>query len=610
MAQERLGIRSHNPGNVKHAGWRGTAEVIQADGGAYAVFENDMYGTRAMMLNMHTKMFRDDANTPNKLAEVWAVSNGGTDGFYARKVASAAGFRTESDLGTNRELDFSDVGQMYRVFRKIERHENGRHFVSNKDVIDGFFQAYQYRGYDISREQIEEVVTKEGKGVDIRAGAPSTYKLDQEGLTQALQTLDKETLTKIFDNVKTYAKEQGSEITEAPESKEEYVELIVKALATLTSAGKITQDTKIGDLKLGDYFTHEQQRSHRSSSQRARDRELIDERNRKEHIMGGGGMMEDAFGLLVIAMLMIAYGGKDGLQAAMSFLNAFGLGLQNSNEPLGEYKTTGTGRNTSYVDAEWIQERWENFKENRKDGEVLHTSPVLGDAQITSPFGKRNSPKDGASTYHKAHDMGWRDEGTPWIGASAPGVVEFAGWAKGYGNTIRIRHADGSVTQYGHLARFEVESGEIVGRRQRIGVMGSTGVSTGLHLDYKQFAPNGEEQIPEYVGYGQVNERIRISHETSVEAFNKLILENEAKKLFAAANIRDANGNGLFDEDEIAPLFNNDPYATPGKTLAVVRAQMQKAGIKVGIEATTAADISQQANQFLQKKAAQVAAVS
>ena len=61
----------------------------------------------------------------------------------------------------------------------------------------------------------------------------------------------------------------------------------------------------------------------------------------------------------------------------------------------------------------------------------------------------------------------------------------FAGRDGGYGNLLKIRHPNGYTTSYAHLSRFAVRVGEKVNQGQRIGKVGSTGLATGPHLDYR-----------------------------------------------------------------------------------------------------------------------------
>lgn len=71
------------------------------------------------------------------------------------------------------------------------------------------------------------------------------------------------------------------------------------------------------------------------------------------------------------------------------------------------------------------------------------------------------------------------------IMAADNGKVTFAGWKGRYGNAIIIDHGGGYETLYGHLSKIEVEKGQKVAQGQKIGVMGSTGNSTGTHLHFE-----------------------------------------------------------------------------------------------------------------------------
>lgn len=86
--------------------------------------------------------------------------------------------------------------------------------------------------------------------------------------------------------------------------------------------------------------------------------------------------------------------------------------------------------------------------------------------------------------------------GTPVV-ASGDGVVTYAGWKKGLGKVVEIRHPNGFVTSYGHLSRLAkgIKRGTKVTQKDLIGYVGSTGYSTGPHLDYRVVA-NGRYVNP------------------------------------------------------------------------------------------------------------------
>lgn len=92
--------------------------------------------------------------------------------------------------------------------------------------------------------------------------------------------------------------------------------------------------------------------------------------------------------------------------------------------------------------------------------------------------------------------------GTP-VYATAEGVVTFAGWSSGYGRLIKVQHANGIETRFGHLNAIRVEVGQRVSRGDRIGDMGNSGRSTGPHLHY-EIRVNGEPLDPMiYIGAGE-----------------------------------------------------------------------------------------------------------
>jgi murein DD-endopeptidase MepM/ murein hydrolase activator NlpD len=86
--------------------------------------------------------------------------------------------------------------------------------------------------------------------------------------------------------------------------------------------------------------------------------------------------------------------------------------------------------------------------------------------------------------------------GTP-IWAVADGTVTSCGWNSGFGNQVILRHMNGYMTSYGHLSSFGVgiKKGTRVRQQQIIGYVGSTGLSTGPHLDYR-LAKDGQFRNP------------------------------------------------------------------------------------------------------------------
>jgi len=123
----------------------------------------------------------------------------------------------------------------------------------------------------------------------------------------------------------------------------------------------------------------------------------------------------------------------------------------------------------------------ENGKAARK---FLMKTPING-ARLSSSFGKRRHPVLGYTKMHKGTDFA-APRGTP-VYAAGNGVIERSSRYGGYGNYIRIRHADGYKTAYAHLHRYAkgIKKGRRVKQGQVIGYVGTTGRSTGPHLHYE-----------------------------------------------------------------------------------------------------------------------------
>ena len=107
--------------------------------------------------------------------------------------------------------------------------------------------------------------------------------------------------------------------------------------------------------------------------------------------------------------------------------------------------------------------------------------PLQG--RITSRFGWRRHPLWGGRNRHTGIDIAGK-YGTP-IRAADSGEVIFSGWWDGYGKAVVIDHGRNTTTVYGHLSRIYKKVGAVVAKGQTVGLVGSTGYSTGPHLHFE-----------------------------------------------------------------------------------------------------------------------------
>lgn len=164
--------------------------------------------------------------------------------------------------------------------------------------------------------------------------------------------------------------------------------------------------------------------------------------------------------------------GKNGEKTVVYRLTKIN-GLLMTEEVLGE--TLG-----SYSVAEIIRKGTKVLAE----GTGRFAIPVSG-SRMTSSFGSR------WGKMHKGIDL----VGSKTIKAADSGKVSFAGVKNGYGNVIIIDHNNGFTTLYGHLSKISVTQGEVVEQGEKIGVMGDTGLSFGVHLHF-EVMKNGRNVNP------------------------------------------------------------------------------------------------------------------
>ncbi len=115
-------------------------------------------------------------------------------------------------------------------------------------------------------------------------------------------------------------------------------------------------------------------------------------------------------------------------------------------------------------------------------GAVTYTLPVRGDFRVTQP------PGGSFSHYKSSNIEAWDLAGSGVPVSVADGVVSKVAFdARGYGNYVTIKHPDGLVSLYAHLASVSVSTGQNVIQGEQIGIIGDTGKSTGKHLHFSLF---------------------------------------------------------------------------------------------------------------------------
>lgn len=125
--------------------------------------------------------------------------------------------------------------------------------------------------------------------------------------------------------------------------------------------------------------------------------------------------------------------------------------------------------------------------------------PIAKPITVSSEFGMRVHPITGVLQLHNGIDLVNGNPNTPILAANSGKVVQASGeYYDWYGNYVVIQHSDGLYTGYAHLSRIDVTAGQTVTAGQQLGLMGTTGPSTGEHLHFqfmKNFWPSGDDDF-------------------------------------------------------------------------------------------------------------------
>lgn len=143
-------------------------------------------------------------------------------------------------------------------------------------------------------------------------------------------------------------------------------------------------------------------------------------------------------------------------------------------------------------------QRWERLSRAVR---VLPLAAPLAEYRVSSGFGIRKDPIKRRRASHEGIDLqaGLRSP----VQATAPGRVVFAGRKGAYGRLVEIDHGLGVRTRYAHLAAIHVTVGQRVGAGHRVGLLGSSGRSTGPHLHYEVLVDDKPRNPARFLKAGQ-----------------------------------------------------------------------------------------------------------
>ncbi|MFV0624719.1 M23 family metallopeptidase [Sphingomonas sp. ac-8] len=161
------------------------------------------------------------------------------------------------------------------------------------------------------------------------------------------------------------------------------------------------------------------------------------------------------------------------------------LGMGGPFEPVSASEAATVTAASTEADSQFrnLFMTWKKLDTLEQAAIAIPSLQPVDNIKLSSNFGVRSDPFRGTAAMHAGIDLPG-PLGTP-VYATADGIVGRAQRAGGYGNLIELNHGKGIQTRYGHLSKILVSQNTRVRRGQLIGLMGSTGRSTGSHLHYE-----------------------------------------------------------------------------------------------------------------------------
>ena len=199
------------------------------------------------------------------------------------------------------------------------------------------------------------------------------------------------------------------------------------------------------------------------------------------HSKGSNGNRSRLFPSFVDSIKAVAASAAFALLCAAAPVQA---AVDNDDDPYGDIPEVSSAA-MGQADAGFqdIFSSWKRMDNVTQSAVYIPSGRPVDKLSLTSSFGVRSDPFNGGARMHKGIDIPG-PVGTP-IYATADGIVSRSQWVNGYGNLVEIAHGNGIETRYGHMSKLIVAANSRVRRGQIIGLMGSTGRSTGSHLHYE-----------------------------------------------------------------------------------------------------------------------------
>ncbi len=148
-----------------------------------------------------------------------------------------------------------------------------------------------------------------------------------------------------------------------------------------------------------------------------------------------------------------------------------------------------------------VERRIDDLQSLQSLMEHLPLAAPLDEFRVTSNFGRRVDPFTKRLAFHSGIDLASRRRAP--VRVTSPGIVTFVGWKGGFGKMVEVDHGLGVRTRYGHLSAIFVKRGQEVDFREKVGLVGNTGRSSGEHLHYEILVDGRQNDPANFMKAGQ-----------------------------------------------------------------------------------------------------------